>query len=64
MVSGAIVAILKELHHDHVVLVDDTTIPFAPGLVPPRIAPGSRITLRYTRNDGGDGMLIQSIIYG
>ena len=34
MVSGAIVAILKELHHDHVVLVDATSIQFAPGLVP------------------------------
>ena len=61
MVSGALVGVLKELHHDRVVLTDNSTIAFAPGLVLPRILPGSRVTLLYTRNDGGDGMLIQSI---
>jgi hypothetical protein len=45
MVSGALAAGLKELHADCLVLADNTTIPLAPGLIPPRIPPGSRVTL-------------------
>jgi hypothetical protein len=61
MVSGAMVGVLKELHGDRVVLTDGTSIPFAPALVVPAIAAGSRITILYSRGDDGEGMLVQSL---
>ena len=63
MVSGAIVGILKELHGDRVVLTDGTSIPFVKVLVVPRIAARSRVTILYTRNDDGEGMLVQSLTH-
>jgi hypothetical protein len=62
MVSGVMVAVLKELHADHIVLSDSSCIPFAEGLVVlDQIAPGSRITIVYSRNDDGGGMVVESI---
>ncbi|HUP37204.1 MAG TPA: hypothetical protein VNC82_17360 [Candidatus Limnocylindria bacterium] len=61
MVSGAMVGVLKELLADRVVLTDGTAIRFAGALSAPRIAPGSRVTILYTRDDDGEGMLVQSV---
>jgi hypothetical protein len=62
MVVGAMVAVLRKLHADRVDLVGSASIPFAPGVfVPEMISPGSRVTILYSRNDDGDGMLVQSI---
>jgi hypothetical protein len=61
MVSGAMVGVLKELLADRVVLTDGTAIRFAEALSVPRIAPGSRVTILYTRDDDGEGMLVQSV---
>jgi hypothetical protein len=61
MVSGITVGVLKELHADHIVLSDSTCIPFAEGLAVDQIAPGSRITIVYSRNDDGGGMVVESI---
>ncbi len=61
MVPGIMVGVLKELHADHIVLSDSTCIPFVEGLAVDQIAPGSRITIVYSRNDDGGGMVIQSI---
>ena len=64
MVAGAMVAILEELHADRVDLVGNASIPFSPGLVVKGIYPGNRITILYTRNDDGEGMMVQSIALG
>lgn len=64
MVCGITVGVLKELHADHIVLSDSSCIPFAEGLVADQIAPGSRITIVYSRNDDGGGMVVQSISHG
>jgi hypothetical protein len=61
MVSGAMVGVLKELLADRVVLTDGTAIRLAEALSVPRIAPGSRVTILYTRDDDGEGMLVQSV---
>ena len=61
MVSGAMVGVLKELLADRVVLTDGTAIRLAEALSVPRIAPGSRVTIIYTRDDDGEGMLVQSV---
>jgi len=61
MVAGAMVAILEELHADRVDLVGNASIPFSPGLVVKGIYPGNRITILYTHNDDGEGMMVQSI---
>jgi hypothetical protein len=64
MVAGAMVAVLKELHADRVDLVGNASIPFAPGLHVYGIPPGSRVTILYTRNDDGEGMMVRSIAIG
>ena len=61
MVSGITVGVLKELHADHIVLSDSRCIPLSEGLAVDQIAPGSRITIVYSRNDDGGGMVVQSI---
>jgi hypothetical protein len=61
MVSGAMVGVLKELLADRVVLTDGTAIRLAEALSVPRIAPGSRVTILYTRDDDGERMLVQSV---
>jgi hypothetical protein len=61
MVSGVMVGVLKELVADRVVLTDGTAIRLAEALSVRRIAPGSRVTILYTRDDDGEGMLVQSV---
>jgi len=61
MVCGITVGVLKELHADHILLSDSTCIPFAEGLAVDQIAPGSRITIVYSRKDDDGGMVAQSI---
>ena len=61
MVSGITVGVLKELHADQIVLSDSSCIPLSEGLAVDQIAPGSRITIVYSRNDDGGGMVVQSI---
>ncbi len=57
MVSGVIVAVLKEQYADHVVLSDGTRIPLAEGLVVRRMESGSQVTIVYRRNDDGGGVV-------
>lgn len=61
MVAGVLVGVVKELFRDRLILVDDTCIPFAVGAKVPELSRGSRVTIRYTRDDDGGGMLIQGI---
>jgi hypothetical protein len=61
MVCGITVGVLKELHADHIVLSDGSWIPLSEGQAVDQIAPGSRITIVYSRNDDGGGMVVQSI---
>jgi hypothetical protein len=61
MVAGVVVGVVKELCRDRLILADDTCIPFAVGTKVPELSRGSRVTIRYTRNDDGGGMLIQGI---
>ena len=63
MVSGVIVAVLKEQFADHIVLSDSTTQPLVEGLVVKRLGSGTRVTIAYNRDNGGggDGMVVQSV---
>ena len=65
MASGVIVALLKEQFADHIVLSDNTHIPFPEGLVVKWFGPGSRVTIAYRRDVGGGGeMVVQSVTRG
>jgi hypothetical protein len=62
MVSGIIVAVVREQFADHIVLSDSTSLPFAEGLVVRRLDSGSRVTIAYSRDNGGGGeMVVQSV---
>jgi hypothetical protein len=61
MASGVIVARLKEQFADHIVLSDNTHIPFPEGLVVKWFGPGSRVTIAYSRDCGGGEMVVQSV---
>jgi hypothetical protein len=60
MVSGVMVGVLKEQHADHIVLSDSTRIPFAEGLILEQFGAGTRVTITYSRESGGE-MIVQSI---
>jgi hypothetical protein len=66
MVSGIIVAVLKEQFADHIVLSDDTSLPLAAGLVIDQFGSGTRILLAYSRDGGGGGdeVVVQSVKRG
>jgi hypothetical protein len=66
MVSGIIVAVLKEQFTDHIVLSDDTTLPLAEGLLIDQFGSGTRIMLAYSRDGGrsGDEIVVQSVKRG
>ncbi len=61
MVSGIIVAVVKEQFADHIVLSDSTSLPIAEGLVVRRIDSGTRVTIAYSRDSGGSEMVVQSV---
>jgi hypothetical protein len=53
MVSGIMLAVLKEQHADRIVLIDSTYVPLPEGLIVDRITSGSRVTILYSRSDDG-----------
>jgi hypothetical protein len=62
MVSGVIVAVLKEQFTDHIVLSDSTSLPLAEGLVIRRLGCGTHVTITYSRESGGGGeMVVQAV---
>ncbi len=61
MVSGIMVAVLKELHADNIVLSDSTRLPLAAGLVLKGVEPGSHVMIAYNRDDDGGGIVVQNI---
>ena len=65
MLSGIIVAVLKEQFADHIVLSDERSLPLAEGLVIDQFGSGTRIMLAYSRDGGGgDEIVVQSIKRG
>ena len=66
MVSGIIVAVLKEQFADHIVLSDERSLPLAEGLVIDQFGSGTRIMLAYSRDGGrsGDEIVVQSVKRG
>jgi hypothetical protein len=65
MLSGIIVAVLKEQFADHIVLSDERSLPLAEGLVINQFGSGTRILLAYSRDGGGgDEIVVQSIKRG
>ena len=64
MLSGIIVAVLKEQFADHIVLSDERSLPLAEGLVIDQFGSGTRIMLAYSRDGGGGEIVVQSIKRG
>jgi hypothetical protein len=61
MVSGVMVAVLEELHPDHLVLSDRTRIPLPEGLIVERITSGSRVMILYSRSVDGGEIKVRSV---
>ena len=61
MVSGIMLAVLKEQHADSIVLSDSTHVPLPEGLIVERITSGSRVVILYSRRDDGGGMVVLSV---
>ena len=59
-VMGVMFGSLKEQHADHIVLSDSTRIPLADGLVLEQFGSGTRVTITYRRDRGGE-MVVESI---
>jgi hypothetical protein len=59
MVSGIMLAVLKEQHADSLVLSDSTSVPIPEGLIVERITSGSRVMILYSR-EGGE-MVVLSV---
>jgi hypothetical protein len=54
------VGVLREQHADHLVLSDGSRIPLAAGLSVEQFGAGTRVTITYSRESGGE-MIVQSI---
>ena len=61
MVSGIMLAVLKEQHADSIVLSDSTYVPLPEGLIVERITSGSRVVILYSRSNDGGGMVVLSV---
>lgn len=61
MVSGIMLAVLKEQHADGIVLSDSTYVPLPEGLIVERITAGSRVVILYSRGDEGGDMVVLSV---
>jgi len=61
MVSGIMLAVLKEQHADSIVLSDSTSVPLPEGLILERITSGSRVVILYSRKDDGGEMVVLSV---
>ena len=59
-VMGVMFGSLKEQHADHIVLSDSTRIRLADGLVLEQFGSGTRVTITYRRDRGGE-MVVESI---
>ena len=59
-VMGVMFGSLKEQHADHIVLSDSTRIWLADGLVLEQFGSGTRVTITYRRDRGGE-MIVESI---
>jgi len=59
-VMGVMFGSLKEQHADHIVLSDSTRIRLADGLVLDQFGSGTRVTITYRRDRGGE-MIVESI---
>ena len=59
-VMGVMFGSLKEQHADHIVLSDSTRIPLADGLVLEQFGSGTRVTITYRRDRGGE-MVVESV---
>jgi hypothetical protein len=63
MVSGVIVAVLKEQFADHITLSDGTSMSLPTGLVIKELYPGSPVTIVYSRESAGNEKVIQSVTH-
>jgi hypothetical protein len=61
MVSGIMLAVLKEQHADSLVLSDSTYVPIPEGLIVEGITSGSRVIILYSRGDEGGEMVVLSV---
>ena len=61
MVSGIMLAVLKEQHADRIVLSDSTDVPLPQGLIVERITSGSRVMILYSRRDADGDMVVLSV---
>jgi len=59
-VMGVMFGSLKEQHADHIVLSDSNRIRLADGLVLEQFGSGTRVTITYRRDRGGE-MIVESI---
>jgi hypothetical protein len=54
------VGVVKEQHADHIVLSDSARIPLVKGLIVEQFGAGTRVTITYSRESGGE-IIVQSI---
>ena len=54
------VGVLKEQHADHLVMSDGARIPLPAGLIVEQFGAGTRVTITYSRESGGE-IIVQSI---
>ena len=59
-VMGVMFGSLKEQHADHIILSDSTRIRLADGLVLEQFGSGTRVTITYRRDRGGE-MVVESV---